>query len=60
MEKEYNFEILFKKLDEAKSELNNIENSEMETITSVLKEIEYLKEVCLSDDYSEPITLTRS
>jgi hypothetical protein len=60
MEKEYNFEILFKKLEEIKSEQNNIQDSEMETIASVLKEIEYLKEVCLSDDCSEPVTLTRS
>ena len=60
MEKEYNFEILFEKLKELEADLNNPENSEMQSIAEVLSEIEYLKEVCVSDNSSEPVTFTRS
>ena len=60
MEKEYNFEILFEKLKEFEEDSNNPENSEMQTIAEVISEIEYLKEVFLDDNSSEPVTFTRS
>lgn len=60
MEKQYDFEILFEKLKEAKDESNNIENSELQLIAEITNEIEYLKEVTMGDINPEPVTFTRS
>jgi hypothetical protein len=60
MEEKYNFNIIFEKLEEEKSLLNNFGDSDIQTITEIFEEIEYLKKFCSNDCLTEPITFTRS
>ncbi|MBC8180624.1 hypothetical protein H8E88_05815 [candidate division KSB1 bacterium] len=60
MKNQYNFEIIFKKLDEAKTEQSQIDSSDFSTSKKINEQIEELKKFYEDLPTAEMETYTRS